>query len=374
MRVLLIPDLNVEGWRSMALYADQLRRWLPRVAPDWDFVVARLPVPAWGRTPFFRFPARYLAFPWSVAQASRQREADLHHILDHSYAHVGRWLDRRRTIITVHDLYPWHLLSAGERSPRARARNVVLRWVLAALRESAYVIADSEFTKSELMQWLNYPEDRITVIPLGGDHVSARPMSESEAAELRDHLGIPRGARIVLHVGSCEERKNIPTLLRAFVRLRALVGEELHLVQVGGRFASAHWEMIRRWRIARCVRQFSNLPWETLAMVYQSAALLLFPSTYEGFGLPVLEAMRLGVPVVALAAGAVPEVLGDAGILVRDDDAEALAEAAARVLEDAQMREELVKKARDRARAFTWEQTARRVLDAYRALAESLET
>ncbi len=371
MRIVLIPDLNVEGWRSMALYAEQLQRWLPQLAPEWDFVIAGLLMPAWGRRPLFRFAARYLALPWSVARISRERGANLHHILDHSYAHVGRWLDRWRTIVTAHDLYPYHLLAAGERSARAHARNAVLRWVLASLRETAHVIADSEFTKSELVQWLGYPEDRITVIPLGGDHVNAPPMSAGEAAEVRAQLGVPRGARFVLHVGSCEDRKNIPTLLRAFARLRALAGEDLYLVQVGGRFAPFHWELIDRLGIARCVRQLSGLSWERLALVYRSAALMLFPSTYEGFGLPVLEAMRVGTPVVALAAGAVPEVLGDAGILVRDNEAEALAEAAARVLEDERMREELVRKARCRARAFTWEETARRVLDVYRVLAGS---
>ncbi len=369
MRIVLIPDLDVEGWPSMELYGEQLQRWLPQLAPDWDFVIARLPMPAWGSRSPFRFAARYLVLPWRVARTSRERGADLHHIFDHSYAHVGRWLDRRRTIVTAHDLYPYHLLRAGERS--ARARNALLRWVLASLRETAHVIADSEFTKSELVRWLDYPEDRVTVIPLGGDHVNAPPVSEGEAAAFRAQLGIPRSARFVLHVGSCEDRKNIPTLLRAFVQLRALVGEDLHLVQVGGRFAPFHWEMIHRWGIARCVRQLSGLSWERLALVYQSAALMLFPSTYEGFGLPVLEAMRVGTPVVALAAGAVPEVLGDAGILVRDNAAEALAEAAARVLEDERMREELVRKARRRARAFTWEKTARRVLDVYRVLAGS---
>jgi len=371
MRIVLIPDLDAEGWRSMALYAEQLQRWLPQLAPDWDFVIARLRMRAWGRRPLFRFTARYLVLPWSVARISWKKGADLYHIFDHSYAHVGRWLDRRRTIVTAHDLYPYHLLMAGEQRVRARARNVVLRWVLVALREAAHVIADSEFTKGELVRWLGYPEDRITVISLGGDHVNAPPMSEGEVVEFRAQLGIPRGARFVLHVGSCEDRKNIPTLLRAFVRLRALTGEDLHLVQVGGRFTSSHWEMIHRWGITRCVRQLSGLSWERLAMVYRSAALLLFPSTYEGFGLPVLEAMRIGTPVVALAAGAVPEVLGDAGVLVRDNDAEALAGAAARVLEDERMREELVWKARHRARAFTWGETARRVLEVYRALVGS---
>jgi len=367
MRVVLIPDLDIEGWRSMDLYAEQLQRWLPQLAPDWDFVSARVPVPAWGSARVFRFAARYLVLPWSVARSSWR--ADIYHIFDHSYAHVGRWLDRRRTIVTVHDLYPWHLLTAGGRSARVCVRNAALRWVLAALREAAHVIADSEFTKSELVQRLGYPADRITVVPLGGDHVPVRSVSESERAALRDQLDIPRGARFVLHVGSCDERKNIPTLLHAFSRLRALISEDLWLVQVGGRFTPAHREMMRRLGIASYVRQLSGLSWERLASVYHMAALLLFPSTYEGFGLPVLEAMRLGTPVVALAAGAVPEVIGDAGVLVWDDDAMALAEAAARVLEDARVREEIVRKARHRARAFTWERTARRVLDVYRALA-----
>ena len=98
---------------------------------------------------------------------------------------------------------------------------------------------------------------------------------------------------------------------------------------------------------------------------------MLFPSTYEGFGLPVLEAMRMGTPVVALAAGAVPEVLGDAGVLVPENEAEAFATAAARVLDDEMLRDTLVTRARERAQAFTWEETARRVLAVYRVVASS---
>jgi glycosyltransferase involved in cell wall biosynthesis len=370
MRVVVIPDLEVEGWRSMALYAQQLARWLPHLAPEWTFHVVHGSIPRWGRARFVRFATRYIGFPQHVARVCRKQRADVHHVLDHSYAHLLRWLDPRRTVVTVHDLYPCHLLNAGERGARSRMRDLVLRWVMTALREAVHVIADSEFTKSELRRWLDYPEARITVVPLGGDHVDI-PVAGGEAERLFLRLDLPRHAPFLLHVGSCDERKNIPTLLRAFSRLRALVGEELYLLQVGGRFTPLHQEMIRRLGIARYVRRCADLSWEHMAVVYRSAALLLFPSTYEGFGLPVLEAMRMGTPVVALAAGAVPEVLGDAGVLVRENDAEAFAEAAARVLADERMRSELVERARRRAHAFTWRETAQKVLAVYRSVAAS---
>ncbi|GBC78351.1 D-inositol 3-phosphate glycosyltransferase [bacterium HR08] len=369
MRVVLVPDLELEGWKSMELYAHQLERWLPRLAPDWAFEVVRLPTPRWGRARPLRFAARYVLLPRRVARARRKEPAALHHILDHSYAHVLRWLDPRRTIITVHDLYPYHLVSVGGTGARIRLRNAVLQWVLTSLREAAHVIADSEFTKREMVHGLGYPEERITVVPLGGDHIGAPSEGEEALERTVRQLDLPPGARFVLHVGSCDARKNIGTALRAFSRLRELTGEDLYFVQVGGRFARAHWRAIHQWGIARYVRQRADLPWEQLASVYRAAALLLFPSTYEGFGLPVLEAMRMGTPVVALAAGAVPEVLGDAGLLVLENEAEAFAMAAARVLEDGTLRDTLVKRARERARAFTWEETARRALAVYRAVA-----
>lgn len=370
MRVVLIPDLEVEGWRSMALYAQQLAQWLPQLAPEWTFHIVRWSVPAWGRTRLVRFAVRYVGFPQRVARVCRRERAELHHVLDHSYAHMLRWLDPRRTIVTVHDLYPCRLLNAGEANARSRMRNLILQWVMTALREAVHVIVDSEFTKSEVRRWLDYSEARITVVPLGGDHVEV-PLEEGEADRLFPRLGLPCAARFILHVGSCDERKNILTLLRAFSRLRALTGEGLYLLQVGGRFTRAHREVIRRLGIEHYVRQCADLSWEQLAAIYRRAALLLFPSTYEGFGLPVLEAMRMGTPVVALAAGAVPEVLGDAGVLVRENDAEAFAEAAARVLEDEQVRGELVERARRRARSFTWRETARQVLAVYRSLVAS---
>ncbi len=375
--ILLIADLEIEGWKSMQLYARQLERWLPQIAPDWDFHVARWPMSVWGsslaRTRPVRLALRYLFFPRRVARACRRIGPELQHVLDHSYAHLLRWLDGKRTIVTVHDLYPYHLLRRSETAPgswRVRARDALLKWVMAWLTRAEHVIADSEFTKNEVHQLLQYPAQRMTVIPLGGDHLTFAESGPEEARALRRRLGLPEGARFLLHVGSCEERKNIPMLLRAFARLRERGHTDLHLVQIGGKFARAQRELIRRLGLQSHVRQIPDLPSDWLARAYQEAALFLFPSTYEGFGLPVLEAMGAGTPVVALAAGAVPEVLGEAGLLVRENEVEAFAEAAERVLGDAKLREELARRGRHRARSFTWRKTAERVLRVYRCFVE----
>lgn len=362
----------------MELYARQLEQWLPQVAPDWDFHVVRWRTPVWGgslaRARPVRFALRYLFFPRRVARACRRIGPELQHVLDHSYAHLLRWLDERRTIVTVHDLYPYHLLRRSETAPgpwRVRARDALLKWVIAWLTRAEHVIADSEFTKNEVHQLLQYPEQRITVIPLGGDHLTFAESGPEEARALRQRLGLPENARFLLHVGSCEERKNIPLLLRTFARVRERGHADLHLVQIGGRFTRAQWELIRRLGIQSHVRQILDLPSDQLARTYQEAVLFLFPSTYEGFGLPVLEAMGAGTPVVALAAGAVPEVLGDAGLLVRENEVQAFVQVAERVLGDARLREELARRGRHRARSFTWRETAERVLRVYRSFVES---
>ena len=251
-------------------------------------------------------------------------------------------------VVTVHDL-------SFEREPglmRPRDRAIFRTVVPRSARRAARVIAVSELTKRDLIELYGIPEGRIVVIP-NGVHPAFTPDGPRS-----------NGEPYALFVGALQPRKDARTAIEAV----SLIGNGApRLVVVGqdkGGLAEARHSAERNG-IAGRVEFRGHVPQEELARLYRGAACLVFPSRYEGFGLPVVEAMASGTPVVATTAGALPEVAGDAAILVEERNAVALAGGIERALAD---RERLVAAGLERARRFTWAETARRTLDVYREL------
>jgi glycosyltransferase involved in cell wall biosynthesis len=213
------------------------------------------------------------------------------------------------------------------------------------------VLAISERTKRDLIEHYGIPERKIVVTPLGVDPT------------FRPNGTTPDGPPYALFVGGIQPRKDPLTAVEAL----ALVDGDLRLVLVGDekRGGDEVRTAIERLGLGRRVEFAGYVEHEGLASLYRGAACLVFPSRYEGFGLPVLESMASGTPVVASRAGAVPEVAGDAAVLVEPGDPEALAEGIRQALGD---RERLVAAGLERARRFTWAETARRTLEVYREL------
>ena len=197
----------------------------------------------------------------------------------------------------------------------------------------------------------------------------ARDAASIDAAAAR--YGLPK--RYVLAVGTLEPRKNLTTLLRAFARLRegSAVDPAVGLVIAGARgwLDDPIFEAVQSLGLERAVNFPGFVDDDDLPALYQGAELFVFPSLHEGFGLPLLEAMACGVPVVASNASALPEVAGGAALLVDPHDAEALAQAIARVLGDEALRARLRDAGVARAAQFSWQTAARRTLDAYASLA-----
>ena len=357
MQVTLYRDHPAEGWPSMDRYADSLREALRRVAPpEWVIEMPMPPYP-WPST-YGRLLSRLLRYPlWA-----RHQQSALNHIVDHSYGHLLFALDPARTVVTVHDVAPL-------RFPGRRLGLSGLVWKLTwrGIRRAQHIIADSAFMGAELQTHLDLPPQRFHVVPLAvSPHF--RPQPADRCAALRKRY-LPGEGWLLLHVGHTQPRKNLPTLLRALHLLRQ--GDaQIVLIQIGGQADASQRKLIQQLRLEHLVHFASYVSDQDLVSFYNAADVFAFPSLYEGFGLPVLEAMACGTPVVASNAASLPEVVGDAGLLADPHSSEALAKTIASVLEDSELAAELSRRGLERARQFTWERTARGTLAVYHSLIE----
>jgi glycosyltransferase involved in cell wall biosynthesis len=229
-----------------------------------------------------------------------------------------------------------------------------------SLRQAAAVITPSQATRRDLL--LHYPipglEDRLHVVPEG------RSLDRLEPGELPE--GLAPGC-FLLAVGTIEPRKNYPRLLEAYRLLRRR-GLDLPLV-VAGRVGWAYGRALDDLRAEPGVRLLGHVDDRTLRALYRSASVLAFPTLYEGFGLPLLEAFAEGLPAVAGGAGALPELAGEAALLIDPLDSRALADALERAVTDQALRTRLGAAGRERAAAYTWEAAGRRVLQILEGLA-----
>jgi glycosyltransferase involved in cell wall biosynthesis len=354
MRVTLYRDHPAEGWRSMDRHAAELGAALEDAAPpSWQIAMPMPPDP--GAGVYRRLAKRMLRYPsWA-----RGRQGDVNHVLDHSYGHLLFALDPARTVVTVHDLAP--LRFPGR---RFGVSGVAWRRAWRGVTRARHLITSSEFVAAELRDHLDPARAHIHCIPLGVTEAFGSPACEDAATVRHRYAGSE--ARMLLHVGRIHARKNLPTLLDAVARLRS-AGESLVLVQAGGLPDAATRERIRALDLERCVRFAGALSEPALASLYGAADAFVFPSWYEGFGLPVLEAMACGTPVVASDTASLPELVGDAGLLAPPGDAAAIAAAVRRVLTEPGLADSLRRRGLERVRRFSWRMTAERTLRVYEA-------
>jgi glycosyltransferase involved in cell wall biosynthesis len=210
---------------------------------------------------------------------------------------------------------------------------------------------------------------RIAVIPWGCDERFQPGGDPEHFAAVQQRYRLP--AQYLLFVGTLEPRKNLTTLLHAYAMLRAeWPGEDLKLVVAGrtGWLYTDIFDTVKRLALDEEVIFTGFVDDEDLPDLYRGAQLFVFPSLYEGFGLPILEAMASGVPVITSATASMPEVAGDAAILVDPHDSEAIAEGMAQVLAEDRLRQAMIQKGLARARRFTWDTVAQNTLEVYAAL------
>jgi glycosyltransferase involved in cell wall biosynthesis len=264
-----------------------------------------------------------------------------------------------RRVATVHDVIPYVFPETSTRLDWL----IYHIWLPLAVRRVDVVITDSTVSKSGILRFLRVKPEKVSVIPLAAN-ARYRPLDPEaiRPALARYRVEPP----YILYVGSLESRKNLPRLLEAYARLRELL-PAWTLVIVGARKwkFTPIFETVRRLALEPHVHFTGFVEEADLPALYNGADLFAFPSLYEGFGLPVLEAMACGTPVVTSNTSSLPEVAGDAALLVDPTDVEAIAAAMARVLTDPALAQEMRGKGLAQASQFTWERTARETLAVY---------
>jgi glycosyltransferase involved in cell wall biosynthesis len=310
---------------------------------------------------------RTLFWPWSaVADGAMRRK--LAQALDgvevfHS-SDVLLWKQPRAlNVITIHDLTALLFPECHT----ANTRDMQMRTYRFAQEEADAVIAVSEATKRDILTHLEIPAERVHVVYNGVDP-AFRPMEDREA--LRQSLAVLElvPGSYILHVGTVEPRKNLVRLVEAYHEARRMIpppAPKLVLVGATGWRFRELFERVEALEMQREVTFLGQVPRGVLPALYNGALIFAYPSLYEGFGLPPLEAMACGVPVVASNAASLPEVVGGAGVLIDPADTQALAAALASLLGDAERRADLSARGLARADRFSWQRAARETLEVY---------
>jgi glycosyltransferase involved in cell wall biosynthesis len=284
----------------------------------------------------------------------------------HSPDYVLPPVRRGRKVVTIHDLSFLRYPEGAEPSLRRYLSAVVPR----CATEADLVLADSENTRQDVVELLGIPAEKVDVVYPGVDqHFTVIEEGEAlEEVKERYHLSYP----FVLSVGTLEPRKNLIVLLDAYSVLKDRHSLRHRLVIAGGKgwLYEGIFDRVRELDLEDEVVFLGFMPEEDLPGLYSLADVLVFPSLYEGFGLPPLEAMACGTPVVTSDSSSLPEVVGEAGLMVPADDPEALAGAIGQVLDDLDLRGDLIKRGLARAAQFSWHATGEKLLATYRALHE----
>jgi glycosyltransferase involved in cell wall biosynthesis len=352
---------------SMGIYADGLAKALRMHFPRGCHLNEYTPsLPKGLKTGLWGMRlARYGIYPWQV----RRHQGQINHIVDPGYGHLLYSLDPRRTVVTVHDLIPL-LVFRGDIPGSPRKKVPVLNlFSFNALRRAKRLIAVSDSTRRDLVNILKIPDYLIMVIHQGIDKIF-RPYGQDEKTMAAASLGLNDAeGKCVLIMGR-QFYKNHGTALRALARLRARYPKPLQLLKLGVAQPEFMAE-VRKYGLEDITHCLVGLPGHQMPALYNCVDLLLFPSLYEGFGWPPLEAMACGTPVVASNAASLPEVVGDAGLMCSPLDYDGLANAMYALLTNNDLRLAVIKKGLMRASLFSWEKVAQQTLAVYESVFDS---
>jgi glycosyltransferase involved in cell wall biosynthesis len=368
LRVAILHNYRDEQQPSMRLYAERLGQALRQRGAEITRVRPPGVVPAGWRSRWASwnkidgYVGRFAVYPRLV----QNLRADVVHVVDHGQGYLVSTLEAHRTVVTCHDVILLALASGRISSPRVpQVALQLFRVSLETMKRAAVIVADSTQTKRDLVRFVEIDPDRVTVIYPGLN----QPFAEDVKAglELRRRRQIGEGA-VLLQIGR-GFYKNLPVVLRVLQRLRK-DGLDVRIARVGPILAGGERALAERLGVLSSVLELGMVPDGELPALYNAVDLLLFPSLYEGFGWPPLEAMASGTPVVCSRAGSLDEVVGGAALTADPEDVDTLAWHVGSVLGDRHLRENMIARGLTHAARFSWDRTAAQMMDVYHGVVE----
>lgn len=374
----IVADYAEEGWPSMDLAADLLALGLETHARgEYRPYLLRPRMPRLARRlgtsrlalNVDRYLGRYHAYPRWLRRAAGG--PGLFHVVDQSYAHLVHALPPERTVVTCHDLDAYRSLLEPHREPRPRWFRKTMERALSGLVRAAHIVCDSATVRRKLIRHVAVLPEKVSVVPLPVHPDFAAtpdPLADAEAARLLGPAD-PQQADL-LHVGSTVPRKRIPFLLHVFAGVRRR-HPGARLVRVGGPLTDRQRAIAADLGVADAIVELPYMERPVLAAVYRRAGVVLTPSGREGFGLPLVEAMACGTPVIASSLRVFREVGGDAVVYRHPEDRQGWVDAVDSALWDRRDAREWRRRreaALERAERFGLEAYTRRIVRVYRAL------
>jgi glycosyltransferase involved in cell wall biosynthesis len=370
MRIIVVrrePTVSL----SMDVYANNLVANIKALRPHWEIVEIAPEVwskqkDLWKAGTGFRKNYERL---WRHPLAVKALEGDIFHIIDHSNAHVAYWLKQKgcKIVVTCHDLvqfvYP-EILKDQARFPALSMAS--WKYSVQGMVQADQVIAVSTNTAKDVTSMLPIAAEKVVVVPNGvEDKFYQLPVDE--VLEIKRSYESSPDTFCLLNVGTNHQRKNIDNILKSLILLRDR-GVPVKLWKVGSEFSSEQQKLIRSHGLEPMITFINTPDKNTLLKLYNAADALLAPSLYEGFGLTILEAMACGTPVISANVSSLPEVAGDAAILVDPLDVQAIADAVCSLQSDSMLRQSYIEKGLARTKQFSWRSSTEQVVQVYESL------
>ncbi|OWY65462.1 glycosyl transferase group 1 [cyanobacterium TDX16] len=354
---------------SIDVYTNGLISGLKAVRPDWEII--ELAPRSFDRSSssFSLRLRKYYERFWCYPRKVKQQTADIFHIIEPCDAHLVYWLKQtgQPAIVTCHDLINFFHrdnLKGSVQLPFI-SRSAWL-YAVKGMKYADRVIAVSNATAKDTTRILDIEPARISVIPNAVEAIF-RPLPKVEVESFRDRQEIRSETFCLLNIGVNHPRKNISTILQA-VAILVQKGLPIQFWKVGADFTNEQKDFIQTHNLTQWIEYFGKPKKSTLIQLYNAADVLVAPSLHEGFGITILEAMACGTPVITSNVSAMPEVVGNAGILVNPSSAVEIADAVIHLYKDSVYYQEMVDKSLNRVKLFTWKKTAEQVAQVYEQL------
>ncbi len=357
---------------SMDVYADGLVSGLTNVRPDWSIVEITPSFTEYQGSSLERigkYYSRYWKFPNDV---KGRDDIDLFHVIDHSDGHLLYALKGhdKATVVTCHDLINYiHPENISDQAQVAFISQALWKYAVRGICQADHIVTVSDHTAKDVRALFQVQPSRITTAHNGVDP-SFQQLPQHQVDQARQQYSIAQSTFALLNVGSNHPRKNIFTILRALAILQR-VDIPIQFLKAGADFTAAQKSFIEEEGLADAVSYVGKPSQEQLITLYNAADVLVAPSLYEGFGITPLEAMACGTPVVTADVTALPEVIGEAGIMISPEDADAVATAVKTLYQEHGLYQEFVGKGLERVKGFTWRRHGEQVAQVYEKILTS---